>query len=119
MKKLMRLSLIGATVILLAQACYYDNEEELYPGDSDCNTAGLTYQNAIKALVDTRCAVSGCHVSGTGRVVLTTYQGVKAIVDDGRLAQRAIVDKTMPPTGPLPSCSIRQLEQWIADGAPE
>lgn len=119
MKRHIRLAAIAAVVIFLAQACYYDNEEELYPGDSDCNTAGLTYQNTIKTLIDTRCAVSGCHVSGTGRVVLTTYQGVKAIVDDGRLTQRVIVEKTMPPAGPLPSCSIRQLEQWIADGAPE
>lgn len=110
---LMLLSLLGLW------GCYYDVEEELYPVDPNCQTEALSYTGNIKQLVDTRCAISGCHVAGTGRVNLTTYAGVKQVADNGLMRQKVIVEKSMPPSGPLPSCEMLQIDAWLKAGAPE
>jgi len=97
-------------------ACYYDNEEDLYPFEI-CATDTVTYAQVIKPIIDQNCALSGCHVPGTGRVDYTSFQGLKIVADDGRLRQRAVNERTMPPSGPLNSCEIEQLEKWLNEGA--
>jgi len=100
----------------LFNGCYYDNAEELYPGSLNCDVSNLNYDLVIKPIIDTNCAISGCHVSGTGRKDLSTYQGVKDVVDDGRLNQYVVVEKSMPPSGPLSTCNIAKIDAWIKDG---
>ncbi len=111
-------NLLGITlgICLVVTSCYYDNEEDLYPLQT-CNTDSVTYQQHIKPIIDANCALSGCHVPGTGRVDYTTFQGVKIVADDGRLRQRAVVETTMPPSGPLSSCEQQQIEAWLNSGA--
>ncbi len=116
--QIIKKTLIIATLIMTASGCYYDNLEELYP-IQDCNTTNLTYDNGIKTLIDKSCATAGCHVAGTGRVMLTTYPEVKVIVDDGRLEDRVLIKKNMPPGIPLSECEMNQLQSWLNAGAPE
>ena len=102
MKNLLKLSVsLFFTGSLFMMGCYYDNVEELYPGGAPCDLESITYLNDIKPIIDTNCAISGCHVPGTGRKDLTTYQGLKDIVNDGRLVDRVIIQKDMPPSQPL------------------
>jgi len=104
------------------QSCYYDVEEELYPdGLSNCDTLAVTYTSRINALTSTSCAISGCHtgVAPSAGLFLNTYQQVKSIADDGRLLQRVVIDRSMPPAGPLPDCDRAAIEDWINAGAPE
>ena len=103
-------------ITLIITSCYYDNEEDLYPLQT-CDTEAITYAETIKPIIDQNCALSGCHVPGTGRVDYTTFQGLKIVADDGRLRQRAVVERTMPPSGPLSSCEIEQIELWLNEGA--
>jgi len=99
--------------------CYYDVEEELYPG-SFCDVANVTWSGTIKPIVDLTCATPGCHVAGgTGPGNFTTYAGVKAKVDDGSFRSQVLVSQAMPPTGPLGSCSLQQIDIWLNAGAPE
>lgn len=105
--------------ISIFSACYYDVEDELYPVGNDCPTDSVTYNNGIKQITDTKCATAGCHVAGTGRVDLSTYAGVKSVADDGRMRQKVLIDKTMPPGNPLPSCEMDQIKAWLDNGAPE
>ncbi len=102
----------------MINGCYYDNAEELYPGSLNCDISNLSYDLVIKPIIDSNCAISGCHVSGTGRKDLSSYQGVKDVVDDGRLNQHVVVSKDMPPSGPLSTCNIAKIEAWIQDGGP-
>ncbi|MDN5201379.1 hypothetical protein QQ008_08400 [Fulvivirgaceae bacterium BMA10] len=111
------LGIIGLVLIVIGQSCYYDNEEELYP-DDNCDTSNVTFSGTVNPIIQTNCAITGCHVPGTGRVVLQTPQQIKVIVDDGRLEQRAVQDKDMPPTGPLNNCEITQIQTWLNAGAP-
>lgn len=104
---------------LLLSGCQYHVEEELYPQDPACETSALSYTANIRQLVDTHCAVSGCHVAGTGRTDLTTYAGLKQVADNGLMRQKVLIEKSMPPGGPLPDCELRQIEAWLNAGAPE
>jgi hypothetical protein len=99
-------------------SCYYDNEEELYPNGSNCDVSNIDYQTVIKPIFETKCATSGCHVSGTGRKNLSTDQGIQDIVNDGRLEERVLIRKDMPPSQPLSSCEIAYLKEWLKNGAP-
>lgn len=103
-------------VLIALSACYYDSEEELYPNQT-CDTSDITFQAVIKPIVDANCALSGCHVPGTGRVDYTTYQGIKIVADDGRLRQRVVIERTMPPSGPLSACDRSKIEIWLDQGA--
>lgn len=105
-------------VVAYFSSCYYDIEEELYP-ETSCNLENLTYDGEIKGIINMSCATTECHDGTTGRVPMTNYDEVKALVDDGRLRTRAIERQDMPPSGPLPACDMTQLDTWISAGAPE
>ena len=68
-------------------------------------------------MISANCAISGCHITGTGRTVLISYNDIKSIVDNGQLEQHVIKSKDMPPAGPLSNCDIKKLERWIEMGA--
>ncbi len=109
--------ILGAMVFGLC-SCYYDNQEDLYPFDnSDCETTNLTYDDQIKVLINLNCSNRGCHYSGVQAPALTNYQEVKDNLES--IQKQALVERTMPPNGPLATCEHNQLTQWIADGAPE
>lgn len=118
MKSFSKILIFGFGFFLL-QGCYYDVEEDLYPVVDSCNTTNLVFNGEIQPLINTHCALSGCHVAGTGRVDFTTYEGVKSVAADGRLHQKVIVDKSMPPSGPLPKCEMDKIDAWIKAGFPK
>lgn len=99
--------------------CYYDNEVELYGGGTtvDCNTVSAKYGADVSPIMASKCATSGCHNSGSaaGGVILETYSQVSAKKD--RIMERAVVQKSMPPSGALPADQSNQIKCWIDGGA--
>lgn len=87
-----------------------------------CDTNSFSYSGAVKTITEQYCR--GCHSSASpsAGVVLDTYAGVKAVADNGRLAgaiSHRAGFKPMPQGGAkLSDCQIRQVEKWIASGAP-
>jgi len=84
----------------------------------------LSFEENIQALINTNCAYSGCHISGTGLPVLSNYEGVKAQVENGRFEDRVLVRQNMPPgnaSGPteLSEADLFLLQCWIDQGYPE
>jgi hypothetical protein len=104
-------------ILLVISGCYYDVEEELYPAAdvANCDTVNTAYSARISPLISTHCATSGCHVPNGQLPDLSNYNDVAANVDI--IEQRAIIEKTMPPAGPLPPCDIIALQTWINRGA--
>ena len=103
----------------LSTSCYYDNEEDLYPESFECDTTAITYDGKIGEIINSNCATSGCHDGVSDAIELTNYSAVKAIVDNGKLENRVLVLKDMPPSGNLSNCEYQQLELWLSKGAPE
>ena len=107
---------IIAGMTILTTGCYYDKEELLYPDSAvDCSTVSATYAK-VQSIMTNKC--NNCHSarSAAGGVVLETYDQVKAKAD--RINQRAIVEKTMPPTAALATDEIAILKCWINSGTP-
>lgn len=111
------LALLTTTAIMLT-GCYYDKGELIYPDSTvDCSKVTATY-TAVKSVIAGKCNTAGCHnaASAAASVVLETYDQVKAMA--GRIKQRAIIDKTMPPGNPLTASEISILTCWINSGTP-
>jgi len=107
---------IITSMTMLTAGCYYDKEELLYPGSAvDCSTVSATYTK-VQTIMTNKCNTCHSARSAAGGVVLETYDLVKAKA--GRINQRAIVEKTMPPTAPLTTEEIAILKCWIASGTP-
>ncbi len=87
-----------------------------------CNVSNFTYGGTIKNIISNKC--QGCHSGGTpqGGIDLSTYNGVKAKVDDGRLwgsVNHLAGFSPMPKNGAkLSTCELDQIKNWITAGAP-
>ena len=107
--------------ISLWNACTYEKGKPIAPVTSDaCDTAVYKYSGVISDIIQTNCAIQGCHdgSTGLGGVTLTSYEEVKAKVDDNRLIARMIDGSGgfMPPSGKLPDTTLAKVQQWITEG---
>lgn len=89
----------------------------------DCDTSNVTYSGFVVPVLNTNCL--GCH-NGAGanaNIRVETYDEVKALVDNGRLAgtiTHASGFIAMPyNTDKLSDCDIGGILSWINDGAPD
>jgi uncharacterized membrane protein len=86
-----------------------------------CDTTQFTY-TAVKKIIDAKCI--NCHSGSTpsGGLDYSTYAGLKAVADAGRLVG-AITHSAgytpMPFQQPkLDDCKITQVKKWVQSGAP-
>lgn len=103
-------------------SCSDDEEPTIM--DDDCTNANVSYQSDILPIINSSCALSGCHVAGFNNGDYTSYAGLKAKADSGRLNARVVIDQSMPPSnspGPktLSDAQIEAFKCWIEAGAPE
>jgi hypothetical protein len=114
--------LLLLTAFAALQACYYDNEQDLYPagGGGGCDTLNLTYQTHILPIFNSKC--QSCHgsVTPSGNLSLMTHAQIKAaeVKVRDRINRMAGDPLLMPTGGKLPVCQIRQIELWYNQGAP-
>lgn len=91
-----------------------------------CDTTAVSYANTIIPILNRECI--SCHTTGGspgGGVVLDSYAGVVASVEDGTFFGSLLdwegyvfMPKSNPRT-PLPNCEIIQIKTWITNGYPE
>ncbi len=86
-----------------------------------CDTTQFSFAAEILPLVESYC--QGCHnsASPSGGVLLTSYDQIKAVADNGKLLGTitgAPGYPVMPPAGTLTDCQITQVKNWIDDNAP-
>ena len=87
-----------------------------------CDTTDFKYSTAIKQIMQNKC--QGCHNPALlgGNIDLSTYAGVKAVADNGKLYGSIIWTagfSAMPKGGvKMPECEIRQIKKWIDAGSP-
>lgn len=87
--------------------------------DYTCNTSDKWAQ--IQPIIQNNCASEGCHsASNSSRVNLTTYAGVKGIIENG-LMQNKVFSSTanMPPNGWRDTNEKAKLKCWIDNNYPE
>ena len=110
-------------LIVGVQACYYDNEEDLYPisNETGCDTTAISYSQFVSTLISQHCLA--CHSGSTpsGNISLASYDDIKALAQNGRLMGVLRHDAGFSPmpkgSNKLPDCDIKKVAAWIGDGA--
>jgi len=121
MKKLLILALV------VLAGCYYDNEEELYPDGSGCDTTNVTFSGTILPIIEGNCFA--CHGTepGQGNIFLGDYDAISAHgqIPPGQpgslygAVSHSQDNTPMPYQLPqLDDCQINQIWIWISDGTP-
>ena len=114
-------SILFSTLCLLFLVQCKKEAIEIY----DCTGVTSTYTNNIKAILDSKCATSGCHNSASQKdgKDLSSYSGaLSASNGDDFLGsiQKKNGYKAMPENGSkLDEASIKLISCWVQNGAPQ
>lgn len=125
MKHPLRLILIVITNILALTACYYDNEEALYPTlGTTCDTTNITFSQTISPMLASKCL--SCHsnamaASAGNNIKLEDYADVFArkTAIAGSIKHEGGYSPMPKNGGKLNNCSITMFDIWIKSGAPD
>ena len=110
MKKVVYSFLVAVTLISCEKQDTIDNV--------DCSKVNSNYSAIIKPIIDANCLSSGCHNAGSVNGDFTNHAGLKAVADKGKLQDRLINQRNMPPSQPLPLEDLKKIKCWISSGAP-
>jgi hypothetical protein len=104
-----------ALVVLLA-GCYYDKEAVLYPTATDCSSLNVSFSRDIQPIIQSRCAVSGCHDASSGNKggPFTTYTQIQFKASNIKVQ---VVSGNMPQGGTLTAAQIKLISCWVDGGA--
>jgi len=116
------LAIIGLFLVISTSSCYYDNEEELYPNPTECDTTNITYSGTVAPLVSSNC--NSCHssTSPSAGIITDNYTDLQTIVNNGKF--RGAINhlqgyQPMPKGGNMLSdCNLAKINLWLDSGAP-
>lgn len=122
MKTQIKIALLSVFALALAtSSCYYDNEEDLYLGSSNCDTANVTYSASVAPIMAGYC--NSCHsgTSPSGNVKTDSYSSVVAnsIRIQGAVNHKSGFSPMPQGEAKLSSCSLSVIDIWIRKGMPE
>jgi len=109
--------------ILSLNACYYDNEQELYD-DLECLTQNMSYTNDIVPILNRHCQL--CHSAAASNVLgaginLEGHSNLKEYVNIGSFLgsiQHSSGYSPMPKGGgKISSCDIEKIQSWVNNGS--
>lgn len=118
-------------LLFLITACKHDSLIEIPASKIDCNNGEIDFVNQVLPILQTSCAVSGCHNAGSKKdgVILDTYKnimetgGINAGDANSSKLYEVLVETgndIMPPTSSGMSLSASQkniIKDWINQGA--
>jgi hypothetical protein len=127
----MKVKTLSFTLLLALLTCwscsFHNVDDDLR---FDCATSPVSFADTIFPIFVKYCsnnANGDCHWTGASipKPDYTTYAGIKAKVDDGRIQARLFdgVPTFMPPSqtlGPpaVSDCDKTLIQRWMDDGAP-
>jgi hypothetical protein len=76
----------------------------------------VSYKKNILPIIESKCAVSGCHIQGFHEGDFTIFEELKKQVDKGKVRRLVIDNKSMPPEQPLDSKEIKLIDAWLKQG---
>ena len=85
------------------------------------NQQNITWDNNVRHLVKSSCAVTGCHIASNTKGIAdySTYAGLKSVVDDSTFEKTVLIENRMPKGSKLNDSILVRLECWFQNGAPE
>jgi hypothetical protein len=76
----------------------------------------VSYKKSILPIIESKCAVEGCHIQGFHEGDFTIFEELKKQVDRGKVRRLVIDNKSMPPEQPLESKDIKLIDTWLKQG---
>ena len=76
----------------------------------------VSYKKSILPIIESKCAVSGCHIQGFHEGDFTIFEELKKQVDRGKVKRLVIENKSMPPDQPLDNKDLKLIEAWLQQG---
>jgi len=127
-----KIQLLLVFIVFCVFSCTRDSFE---PVEIDC-TEEISYDNMVKAIINSSCSYSGCHdgAGGIGPGDYTVYNGrLLADLDSGSFERRVINQKDdpfvgMPPNNEVYASSVKDdltedeleiITCWLQSGYPE
>ncbi len=122
MKNKHLLLLIGFLLIIISTTEYGCKHEPVLISEipEDCITEDINFWPTVDSILGNNCY--GCHsgITPNGGVNLTDFNVLAALVVNGKLSgviNRESGYSPMPPGFALDECSVKQIDNWIADTA--
>lgn len=109
------LYIVLSSLLLVVAACEWENEEDLFARSEACADP-VRFATHIAPIIQTNCAISGCHAAGGLSPELSSYEKVKARAADVRQETGA---GQMPPPSSGKSLSKEEIQQiacWVEQG---
>jgi hypothetical protein len=115
-------------VLAILSACYYDNEEQLYPNSGECDTSNVTFSGTIFPLINTNCISCHSGAAPQGNIHLEDYATISFAAKIPAGQQGSLYgaishnpgNAAMPQNAAqLPDCQILQVQVWIDAGTPD
>lgn len=75
----------------------------------------ISFKNTVKNIISTNCAISGCHVTGTGR---PDFNDFSTIQSKAAQIKTRTGNKSMPIGRTLTDDEIKKIACWVDAGAP-
>jgi uncharacterized membrane protein len=120
MQKLIRFFALSSTALILFYSFLSCKQDKLPTPQAPtfCDSISATYNDSVKAIIDSKCSVAGCHLNSQSPN-LNNYSQVFG--SSNRIAVRALDLKTMPPIGmpQLTEDEIKILTCWKEANFPE
>jgi uncharacterized membrane protein len=107
-------------ILLVFAACSSESEDSLPPPpppSETCEDMNVSLVQDVLPIIQQNCAVSGCHVAGTGRVDFTIKENV---IQNASLIRTNTQSGIMPPPGSGKSLTAAEKETiacWVQNGA--
>lgn len=113
----MKSKMIVAIVIVVGlTGCYNDKEELLYPSAFDCASQTISFAATIQPIIQTRCAIAGCHDAPSGNKggPFTNYSLIK---NKALIIRAQVSSGVMPQGSSLSANQIALINCWVTQGA--
>ncbi len=113
------MALLLTISVFTTPGCKKDEDPNAKGPDCNIANADLSYTKNMKSLIDRTCL--SCHSgSGPGPRDYRTYEGIKPVLDNGKVLERVVIEKTMPQSSATMSQSQRDsVNCWIKAGYPK
>ncbi len=103
--------------LVLFAGCGFYHSKIAEPSQAEIKARSASYSKICESVIYPNCVSCHNQAQASGGVILDTYAAVKANL--GEVENDALIEKTMPPKGPLSSGDQKILRSWITRGAPQ
>jgi len=83
----------------------------------ECDGSNPKYNSEIKTLIDNNCMP--CHGVNGSQDDYSTYQKIKATLDNGEFEREVLTKRTMPDNGSFSDSELSKIKCWIEGGYQE